>query len=473
MSKVKHRKKRHLKKWVKVLALILIFVPCFIFAKDVYAEYYPFSHITCLEQKDMDVHYDAIEKTFLDEQNQQLEKHSFKVQTNDHETHMMYSDENGKILTGVKQIDGEYYLLDENGYRVDHSVEIGGVSYKVHKNGKLFHQEWQEKKWFDKGVAVATKEDMLLFVKGETGFYYLDSKKDGARIVNGSVVLKDGREVRFDENGHIVANEVYDGNVYYFPVCEVEETAKETKWIAASSYVHEESFSGIRLINHRGYHVNAPENTLAAFQESKKNKYQFVETDVQMTSDNVPVLLHNATLRAMAGVNVAINSISESEAKQYSFSGQQITTLDEFIAYCKANQITPYIELKTETISNSEQIQMIYDIVKKYDMCGKVEWISFSVNLLEMLGNIDDSVPFGYVVGVKDDAQFVMQRALEMKNNGMHVFIDAHYQAQSAYLSFCKENDVPLELWGINSQSDLDNVDAYVSGVTTDTLLNQ
>ena len=456
-----------------VLALVLVLVLCFIFAKDVYAEYYPFSRIICLENKDIDVHYDAMEKTFLNEKNKQLKNHFFKVETNSHEVHFMYSDEHGKILTGVKQIDGDYYLFDENGYRVDNSIKINGVLYKVHKNGKLFHQEWDGKKWFDKGVAVGNKEDMLLFIEGETGFYYLDSRKDGDRVVNGSVVLNDGREVRFDENGHIVTNEVYDGNMYYFPVCEVEETSKETKVIAVSSYIHEENSSGIRLINHRGYHVNAPENTLAAFQESKKNKYQFVETDVQMTSDNVPVLLHNSTLRAMAGVNVAINSISESEAKQYSFSGQQITTLDEFIAYCKANQITPYIELKTETISNSEQIKMIYDIVKKYDMCEKVEWISFSPDLLEMLGEIDVSVPFGYVVGVKDDSQLVMQRTLEMKERGMRVFIDTHYQAQSAYLSFCKENDVPLELWGINNKSDLEQMDTYVSGVTTDILLNQ
>ena len=472
MAKMRHRKKRHLKKWVKVLTWILVLVPCFVFAKDVYAEYYPFSQIICQENPKLEVHYDGIEKTFVDTNGKKILNQSFEVMTNKHQKQIMQSDKRGEIVTGVYLVDNAYYLFDENGYQVNSSSHVDGVLYKVHQDGKLFHNEWDGKKWFVKGVPVAQHEDTLLFVEGETGFYYLDSTKGGDRVVNGSVRLQDDREVRFDENGHIVTNEVYDGDSYYFPVCEANEIAKKTRLEPVESYVHEMATNGVRLINHRGYHMHAPENTLAAFQESQKNKYQFVETDIQMTSDNVPVLLHNPTLRAMAGADVAINSISVSEAKKYDFSGQTITTLEEFIAYCKANQITPYIELKTETIKSEQQVQIIYDIVKKYAMCNKVEWISFSPDLLEMLGKIDTSVPFGYVVGANEDAQAVVTRALQMKESGMDVFIDAQYQAQDAYLSLCKANEISLELWGINRLEDLNQIDTYVSGVTTDCLLN-
>ena len=49
-------------------------------------------------------------------------------------------------------------------------------------------------------------------------------------------------------------------------------------------------------VNHRGYSTVAPENTLPAYKLSKKMGFDYVETDVCFTSDNIPVLLHDGTI---------------------------------------------------------------------------------------------------------------------------------------------------------------------------------
>ncbi|MDY3660774.1 MAG: glycerophosphodiester phosphodiesterase, partial [Bulleidia sp.] len=206
--------------------------------------------------------------------------------------------------------------------------------------------------------------------------------------------------------------------------------------------------------------------------ESKKMNYQYVETDVQLTSDEVPVLLHNPTLSHMAGINVAIDSITEEEAKQFDLRGQTITSLEEFIAYCKANLITPYIELKTETIHSEDQVKMIFDIVEKYEMVGKVEWISFSSDLLRMVAQYDQTDMLGFLAGSKSDVSDIQSNVKAMKEDGCNVFLDVHYAAQMSYLDFCKENDIPLELWGINSIDVMNALDGYITGVTTDTIRN-
>ena len=59
-----------------------------------------------------------------------------------------------------------------------------------------------------------------------------------------------------------------------------------------------------------------------------------------------------------------------------------------------------------------------------------------------------------------------------MKEDGCNVFLDVHYAVQTSYLDFCKENDIPLELWGINSMDVMHSVDGYITGVTTDTIVN-
>lgn len=59
-----------------------------------------------------------------------------------------------------------------------------------------------------------------------------------------------------------------------------------------------------------------------------------------------------------------------------------------------------------------------------------------------------------------------------MKESGLNVFIDARLSKQYDYVDFCKENDIPLELWDVNDSNSLNSLNEYISGVTTDYLTN-
>ncbi len=50
------------------------------------------------------------------------------------------------------------------------------------------------------------------------------------------------------------------------------------------------------VIAHRGSRSRAPENTLAAFRRAREDGALWVETDVKLTQDGVPVLMHDDTL---------------------------------------------------------------------------------------------------------------------------------------------------------------------------------
>lgn len=51
-----------------------------------------------------------------------------------------------------------------------------------------------------------------------------------------------------------------------------------------------------RWIAHRGAGVQAPENTLAAFQLGARHGYRMFECDAKLSADGLPFLLHDATL---------------------------------------------------------------------------------------------------------------------------------------------------------------------------------
>jgi glycerophosphoryl diester phosphodiesterase len=57
----------------------------------------------------------------------------------------------------------------------------------------------------------------------------------------------------------------------------------------------------------------APENTLAAFERALADGADGVEFDVRLARDNVPVVIHDATLQRTAGLDARVASLTSSE----------------------------------------------------------------------------------------------------------------------------------------------------------------
>jgi glycerophosphoryl diester phosphodiesterase len=58
-----------------------------------------------------------------------------------------------------------------------------------------------------------------------------------------------------------------------------------------------------KVIGHRGAAAYAPENTLASFREARKRGASWVEIDVMLTQDGVPVIMHDDSLKRTMGVD--------------------------------------------------------------------------------------------------------------------------------------------------------------------------
>ncbi len=58
-----------------------------------------------------------------------------------------------------------------------------------------------------------------------------------------------------------------------------------------------------KVIGHRGAAAYAPENTLASFREARKRGAAWVEIDVKLTADDVPIVMHDESLKRTTGVD--------------------------------------------------------------------------------------------------------------------------------------------------------------------------
>ena len=232
----------------------------------------------------------------------------------------------------------------------------------------------------------------------------------------------------------------------------------------------------VNSINHRGYSKLAPENTLIAYRYAYLSGFRFVECDISFTKDGYAVLLHDDSIdRTSNGSgNIADLTLDEARAYDYgswkdmSFKGEAIPTFEEFIALCAELGLHPYIEIKSSI--TAEQAKALVDIAAKYDLPYGCSWISFQASSLKEIIKHDDTARIGYVCNSVTES--VITTCLEMNTDKNEVFIDVKYSAANANaVSLCKNAEIPLEVWTVNSEADALALDPYVSGVSSDYII--
>jgi glycerophosphoryl diester phosphodiesterase len=109
-----------------------------------------------------------------------------------------------------------------------------------------------------------------------------------------------------------------------------------------------------RWVAHRGAGKLAPENTLAAFRLGARYGYRMFECDVKLSADEVPFLLHDATLeRTTNGQGIAgqlswaeLSRLDAGSWHSRSYAGEPIASLDAVARYCLGNGFALNIEIK-------------------------------------------------------------------------------------------------------------------------------
>lgn len=229
-------------------------------------------------------------------------------------------------------------------------------------------------------------------------------------------------------------------------------------------------------INHRGYSVAAPENTIPAYIKSREMGFNYAEADVSFTADGVAVLLHDSTIDRTSNGSGSISEMTYAEASRYDYgswksaeyAGTRLPTFEEFIILCKRIGLHPYIELKQNGAYTQAQIQGLVEMVKNCGMDGRATWISFDGTFLGHVKAADPCARLGYLVSfVTADA---IATALSLRSGCNEVFLDSSdYDGEA--IDLCRAAGLPLEIWTVNSAAAIESMPSYITGVTSDNLV--
>jgi glycerophosphoryl diester phosphodiesterase len=237
----------------------------------------------------------------------------------------------------------------------------------------------------------------------------------------------------------------------------------------------------VRLVNHRGYSLEAPENTMPAYALSVRKGYRYVETDVQFTKDNVPVLIHDTTIDRTSNGTGNVADLTYGQLQNYDFSyksnsserwagyeGTKIATFEEFISFCSRNHLHPYIEMKIPMTQS--QVCTLFELTKQYNMQDNVTWISFYVNDLLHLRDYDDAAPLCLLTNKVDSN--AIKNAQLLKNGKDTIIIGANSRSlTAAQRATILRNNIHWCVWTIDSLSPvMQYANSSAEAVTTDNI---
>lgn len=135
-----------------------------------------------------------------------------------------------------------------------------------------------------------------------------------------------------------------------------------------------------RLVAHRGYAARYPENTLLAVRKALKAGARYVEVDIQLTADRVPVLFHDPDLRRLCGQSGAIHRIDSRDIDALRcaypsrfggrFADEPMATLARLAEVIRTStQAQFFIELKPEAIGHFGCEAMLEAVVAELEGC--------------------------------------------------------------------------------------------------------
>lgn len=168
------------------------------------------------------------------------------------------------------------------------------------------------------------------------------------------------------------------------------------------------------LIAHRGASGYAPENTLVAMRRAAELGARWVEFDVMLTQDGVPVVMHDASLKRTTGgdalvVEMDFEAIQTLDAGSWfsdEFAGERIPSLAEMLDCLSQLGLGVNVEIKPAPDNVVETVEAVLGVLALHWSDASLPLLisSSDVNVLEAVHKVDEDLALGWIVDDEPEA---------------------------------------------------------------------
>lgn len=210
-----------------------------------------------------------------------------------------------------------------------------------------------------------------------------------------------------------------------------------------------------RIIAHRGQHQdgvdNSTENSIAALANAQKLGIHGAEFDVWITTDNVPVINHNATV---TGSDLRIEESTYAQIKDLKLAnGEPLPTFDAYLEQgAKDASMKLICEIKSHATpeSNTRAVTAVVAAVKARSMESRVDYIAFDYEVCKQLAAAMPSAKVQYLGGDKAPA--------DVAKDGL-AGIDYQYSTvlsqKPEWVKEAHTNGIEVNAWTVNTTAQM------------------
>jgi glycerophosphoryl diester phosphodiesterase len=177
-------------------------------------------------------------------------------------------------------------------------------------------------------------------------------------------------------------------------------------------------------VAHRGNAVEFPENTLPAFSSALDLGVRFVELDVQLSRDGVPVVIHDHLLARTTGLPGSVFDhdaaqlcrMEAAERQRFGdrYRGVKLPLLSDALALLKGHpEITLFIELKRASLRHFDHdhvVSQVLEVIKPWrSQCVLISFDLVAIHRARLLAE----APIGWVLEDSSDHSRLKSEALQ------------------------------------------------------------
>ena len=210
-------------------------------------------------------------------------------------------------------------------------------------------------------------------------------------------------------------------------------------------------FAETKVIAHRGYWKTdgSAQNSLASFRKADSIGVDGSEMDVWLTQDGVLMVNHDRKFEGKYDMEATDSQVLRGLALK---NGEKMPTLEEYLALASTRPGTRLVlELKAHNDMNrdDEAARMIVDLLRKYNMLGNTDVISFSLNGCLAFRKLVPDLPVYYLNGDLTPASI---KALKLTGIDYSAKV---LKKNPQWISEAHELGLPVNVWTVNSDDDM------------------
>lgn len=214
-------------------------------------------------------------------------------------------------------------------------------------------------------------------------------------------------------------------------------------------------------VAHRGWSARAPENTMASFRLAlSEPAVKWMELDVHLSRDQVPVVIHDSTLKRTTGVNGRVSGMTAEQLAQLDagswfgpkFAQERIPTLDQVLKLA-SGRCCLNIEIKGEDSAPTLIVKRVLDDVRRRFMKNDVVITSFRPDVLTAVREQSRSVRTGLII---EDNPPGLIRTVQSLGSGMLSIGFRHLTER--LLQQAAEAGIAVMAWTPNRLADLNRL---------------